>query len=400
MASMSTTRLGSSRRDVTRSTVHILYIIDSLAPGGAERSLAAMAPSLTKLGLSLDVAYLRKRTGVEEELVDAGARVWHLAGGGRIGWVRRARNLIGQLRPNLVHTTLFESDVVGRAAATVARVPVVTSLVNTTYGPEHYGDPALKWWKLRGAQILDGITARRAVRFHAISHHVADVMAKRLRIHGIPIDVVERGRDPEALGTRSENRRRRVRDALGIAPERPVVVCAARQTHQKGVDVLVDAFGAVERAVPGALLLLAGRDGDATARIQASAERLAPGRIEMLGVRDDVPDLLAAADAFVLPSRWEGLGSVLLEAMAVEVPIVASSLPAVGEILQDDRTALLVPPEDRTALADALVRTMTRPSEARVRAERARQEFLTRFTIERVSERMAAFYDRALAGSF
>src|SRR5438132_1164237 len=118
--------------------MHVLYLIDSLhAGGGAEESLAALAPKLVARGATLDVAYLRERAGLQARLAQAGATVFSLAGwGGRAGWIRRARKLIHIRRPDLIHTTLFESDVVGRVAARMSGLPVVSSLVNVAYGSE------------------------------------------------------------------------------------------------------------------------------------------------------------------------------------------------------------------------------------------------------------------------
>jgi glycosyltransferase involved in cell wall biosynthesis len=376
--------------------VRILYLIDSLAAGGAERSLAALAPAYAERDLRLTVGYLHERPGVRAELEAAGAEVRPLAGRwGMAGAVRRARGLLAATRPDLVHTTLFEADLVGRAAA--GRVPVVTSLVNDAYGATQADAPGMAGWKLGAARLLDAASARRVARFHAISGHVAELMAARLRLPRERIEVVPRGRDPVALGTRSAARRAAARAALGVEPGAPLLLAAARHEHQKGLDVLLAAFPAVAEAAPGARLAVAGRDGNQTPRLRAAAERSGlGGAVRFLGARGDVAELLCAADVFVVPSRWEGFGSVLLEAMALEAPIVASDLPAVREVVGDD--ALLVPPDRPDALAAAVTAALADPDGAVRRAARARERFLATFTIDRVADGMAGFYRRALAG--
>lgn len=381
--------------------MRVLYVIDSLAPGGAERSLAAMAPHYAAAGVDLEVAYLKETPGVHDELRRGGATL-HPPGGprGRLANVRHLRRVVAATRPDLIHTTLFEADVAGRIAGALAGVPVVTSLVNTSYGDGQRNDPSLRRWKLRAAQWVDAATARRVVRFHAITAHVADHMAPRLRVPRDRIRVIHRGRDPETLGARTRERRERARASLGAGPGVPLVLVAARQTHQKGLDVLVEAMPRVLAEVPDARLVLAGRDGDATALLRETVARLGlDGAVRFLGVRDDVPDLLAAADAFVLPSRWEGLGSVLLEAMALEAPIVVSDLPAVREVLSDRETALLVPPEQPEALARAIVDTLGGPDAAAGRAARARGDFLARFTVEAVTRQTVELYEEALGAT-
>jgi glycosyltransferase involved in cell wall biosynthesis len=110
-----------------------------------------------------------------------------------------------------------------------------------------------------------------------------------------------------------------------------------------------------------------------------------------------VLELMCAADVFAFPSRWEGLGVAVLEAMALEAPIVASDLPAVREVVgAGDERALLVPPDRPDELAAALVTTLEGPVAAAARASAARERFLEAFTLDRVADATVAFYERAL----
>jgi glycosyltransferase involved in cell wall biosynthesis len=374
----------------------VLYLIDSLAAGGAERSLAALAPAYRDRGLRLTVAFLHERPGVRADLEAAGAAVRSLDGpGGMAGAAVRARRLVAELRPDLVHTTLFEADLVGRAAA--GRVPLVTSLVNDAYGTTQAGAPGVARWKLEAARLLDAASARRVTRFHAISGHVADLMAARLRVPRERIQVVPRGRDPVALGTRTPARRAAARATLGLEPDTPLVLAAARHEHQKGLDVLLAALPRLLAHAPGARLVVAGREGNQTPLLRATAARLGlDGEAVFLGARDDVADLLCAADVVVIPSRWEGLSNVLIEAMALEAPVVASDLPTLHDAVADGDTARLVPPGDPAALAAALTATLDDPAAAADRAGRAYRRFLEQFTIDRVVDQMRGFYQRAL----
>jgi glycosyltransferase involved in cell wall biosynthesis len=378
-----------------RHSMKVLYAIDSLAASGAETSLMSMVRPMRQRGIAIEIAYLNERIGLRGELEALGVPLWPAARRGRLVDIVR---IIRSRRPDIVHTTLFESDVIGRPAARLARVPVVSSLVNVAYGPEHFRNPDVRAGKLRAAQVLDATTARMATRLHALTDHVADVMSVRLRYPRARIDVVPRGRDPERLGIRSDEHRTTARDRLGIEDGRELVLAASRQEHQKGLDVLLRSFPAVCRTFPRAALVVAGRSGGATPLLRRLVDdlRLADA-VRFVGARSDVPDLLCAADAFVLPSRWEGLGSVLLEAMALEAPIVATGLLPVREVLEHDESALLVPVEDPVALADALCTILKDHDRAVAYARRARERFLSGFTIDQIADRMAAFYERALA---
>lgn len=382
------------------TSFRVLYVIDSLAPGGAERSLVALAPRYAARGIELEVAYFHDRVGLQEDLAGSGAKLHGLAGaGGRVGWLRRTERLVKERRPDLVHTTLFEADVAGRVAAAIRRRPVVSSLVNVAYGPEMLTDPGLRRWKVRGAQLVDGATARLVRRFHAVSYHVADVMTERLRIPQRRIEVVPRGRDPREIGTRTPSRRRHMRDTLGLADDVPILLAVARHERQKGIDVVLQAMPRVLDIMPNARLLVAGREGNVTPQLLSMVDQLHLGRaVRFLGVRPDVGDLFCGADVFVLPSRWEGFPGVVLEAMALEAPIVANDLPMVREAVGDERNAWLVPKDRPDRLAEALIVALNDPAGGRERTAAALERFHALFAIDRVADRMVDFYRRALEG--
>jgi glycosyltransferase involved in cell wall biosynthesis len=377
--------------------VRVLYIIDSLSAGGAEQALVSMAQPLSSRGVSLEVGYLYERPGLHRELEERGVSLFCLDGSsGRVGRLRRARRLLLEHRPDLVHTTLLEADIIGRVAGLVTRTPVVTSLVNVTHAASEAHNTELAVWKTETVRVLDTVTARIVVRFHALTNYVADTMARRLAIRRDRIEVIPRGRDPASLGRRTTERRARVRANLGVRPGTRVLLAVGRQERQKGLDVLLEAFSRLRQEEQDARLFIAGRDGSETSRLHSIAGVLGLGEtVQFLGIRSDVPDLLCAADVLVFPSRWEGLGSVLLEAMALETPIVVSDLPPVREVL-DASTCILVRPNDAPSLAVAILRTLTDDTGATMRASLARAHFLATFTIDGVADRMVAFYDRAI----
>jgi len=375
-----------------------LYVIDSVGvPGGAEESLAMLAPVYRDLGITLDVAFLHDREGLQGELRSAGAELFLLAGpGGRAGWLKRTRSLIRSRQPDLVHTTLFEADVVGRIAARLADTPVVSSLVNVSYGSEHHASPQVPSWKLRGVQFLDAATARLTTRLHAVSTAVADTMAGHLHFPRDRIDVVPRGRSPGRLGTRSAARRATARSTLGVSDDDIVLLAVARQEHEKGLDLLVRAVPLVQGSLGKARLVVAGREGGQTEALRELVHDHDLGKaVTFLGTRRDIPELLCAADVFVLASRREGFPGAVLEAMALEAPIVASGLPQVREAVGSD-CALLAEPGSVEDLARAILETLTEPGATHKRARRGRERFLDHFTPEAVAAGMRAFYLRAL----
>jgi glycosyltransferase involved in cell wall biosynthesis len=381
--------------------VRVLYVIDSVVrPGGAEQALAAMAGPLVDRGVDLEVAYLLDRVGFQQELEAVGVTLHQVFKDSRRERYTALRSLLRSRRPNLVHTTLFEADIAARPAAASVRVPVVSSLVNASYGPEHKASPGVPTSRLLAAQGVDLASAQLVRRFHAISEYVADVMSRRLLVPRRRIDVIPRGRDPRRLGERTVIRRVDVRKELGIDLDAPLIVAAARHEHQKGLDVLVNAMGAVVPRRPDAVLLVAGREGNATAAITDAAEAHGLDKsVRLLGPREDVADLMAAADVFVAPSRWEGLGSAVVEAMGVGVPLVVTDVPALHEAVGSAECGSIVPVADPGRLGDAVLDVLNDPGTAQRRATAARARFDQLYRLDRVVDQIMAFYKRALGES-
>ena len=378
----------------------VLQLIDSLARAGSEQSLATLAPHLVDEGIDLHVAYLVERDGLRDDIERAGIPVASLAepGASRRRWLSRTVDLVGDLRPAVVHTTLFEADLAGRRAAARLGVPCVSSFVNTVYGRRQADRERVSRARLRAAQVADAVTARRVARFHAVTEHVATVMSRRLLVPRAKIEVIARGRDAGVLGRRTQARAAATRRRLGVPTDAELVVAVGRQEPQKGLDVLLKALPSVRARFPGLRVLVAGREGRATAGLGDLARTMGVAdMVTFAGMRDDVPDLLCAADAFAFPSLWEGAGGTLLEAMALECPIVSSRLPTLLETV-DDSTAELVTPGRADDLARGLIASLTDRRTAFDRAVTARARFDERFTIQASARRMAELYARVADG--
>lgn len=370
-------------------------MINGLGTGGAERSLGESLPHLVRRGVEPIIVCLEhRREGIQVEVLRQGFDVRFVPSSDPLGRVRHVRRLLRELRPRLVHTCIFESDVIGRLAAVRMDVPVLSSVVNTSYAPVRLRDPRVRGWRLTGARLVDGWTARRlADHIHAISNTVARAAVRALKVPPERVTVIERGRDPRLLGEPTPQRRRAVRERLGLPHDIPLVLNVGRQEFQKGQAVLLHAASVLTREHPDAVVLVAGRAGNASRELRRLHERLALGdRVRFLGHRDDVPDLLAAADVFAFPSLFEGLGGAVIEAMGLGVPVVASDLPALREVVEERRSGMMVPPGDARALVWGILRLLDDRESAQRMGTRARSVFLERFTLEQVVERMADLY--------
>lgn len=376
--------------------MRILHVIDSLGSGGTETSLRELLPALQDDGLQHAVATFTPGEQPPATFAAAGIRVFAPSRplAGRLGRIRHVLRAIADFRPDLLHTALFEADLAGRVSGILRRTPVLTSLVNTPYVPDAWPSGRLPRLKFRAVKAIDGFLARRATHaFHAVTQAVADQMVADLQIEPSRIWVVARGRSLDRLGEPSVTRRDAVRTRMGLEPEAPVLLNVGRHEPQKGQADLITAAGALTRTHPNLRVLIAGREGRSTPELRRRIQKAEVAEVvQLLGARDDIGDLLCAADVFVFPSRYEGIGGAMLEAMIMGVPVVVSDLAGLREVLDDGRCGVLVPPGDPAALAAAVERTLNTAAEAAERAAMARTRARQTYSYEASVEGMRAMY--------
>ena len=190
--------------------------------------------------------------------------------------------------------------------------------------------------------------------------------------------VVENGIDEARLKAQSRRSRRQMRDELGIDEDAIVFLSAGRLTEQKRYDVLVQAVSLLDEPDLQYVSLVAG-----TGPLEAQVRELVnkhglDHRIQLLGVRDDVPDLMKAADCFLMTSEVEGLPMALLEAMMLGLPTVSTAVGAIPDVVEDGVTGRLMPSEDISAIAAALREVLLAPEQLRVWGEQAREQARSR----------------------
>lgn len=375
--------------------LRLCYLIESLGAGGAERSLVELLPRFRESGVETTVCCLKRSPeGFEPDARLSGVEILCLEEGSWWGKIRLLRRILRERRVQILHTTLFYADLAGRLAAMGSRVHVLTSLVNTTYDRARLSDPNVNTTRLRLVQAMDAASARLLTdHFHAITEAVKRSAVRSLAIPARRITVVERGRSRERLGEPDPERRLEARVQLGIAPDAEIVLNVGRQEFQKGQSQLMEAAAILLQERPQLTVLIAGREGHATADLGRRAEELQLGeRLRFLGHRSDVPELLAAADVFVFPSLYEGLGGALIEAMALELPVVASNIPALTEVVDDGVTGIVTEPGDAEGLASSVRRLLDDQALRTRLGTAARKRFDERFSLERSAARMVELY--------
>ena len=367
----------------------VLYLIDTLSPGGAERSLLAMAPGLAELVDEFVVAVLHDRPGsLRPEFERQGIRVVDVGGQGRATRLPHVMRLIRAERPDVVHTTIFEADTLGRVAAALLRVPVVSSCVSVSYGAEQSRNTGVVPWKLRLVQAIDAGTAKLTRRFHCNAEHLAPFVSANLGVAPGKVVVIPRGRSASEFAPLPDGERERIRQELGLEGDEHFFLALARHEYAKGLDILVEALGHMPDSPPWKLFV-AGKQGNMTEGLErAIAELGLESRVRLLGPRDDVPLLLGACDTLVAPSRWEGFCGAVLEGLATGTPVVASNVPGIAEVVGDVPAFLFEPSSGAAGLAEQLVRALEDRATAERASARGRERFLTNFTLEAIVPRM------------
>lgn len=378
----------------------VLYVIPGLGiGGGAERSLLDLAPRLAAEGIELEIVYFHDRpSSALLRFEELGIPVQQLAAHGWFGRWRELRRLIGHRRPDVVHTTLFPADILGRLAAWRTGTLVLTSLVSTNYEPERRLDPTYSRVRVAVVRTIESLTIRWLCdRVHANSVAVKNSAIRRLHVDPSRITVVHRGRDLGTMRPRDPALRAATRAAVGLTDADDLVLMIGRHEYQKGHLSALRALTALVVDRPTAVLVVAGREGTMTSPIREAIAAAGLERsVRLLGHRGDVADLLAAADVLLLPSIIEGLPGVLIEAMASGVPIVASAIPPVAELL-DDQSAVLVAPGDALGLAQGLRGVLEDPATAAELGQAGRRRFEQRFTVDHALAGMTALYREMVA---
>ncbi|MBL8807268.1 MAG: glycosyltransferase [Rhodospirillales bacterium] len=360
--------------------------------------LSQILPALVRRGHFVAVHTLTGGGPLARRLVEGGVEVavpQRASGGGGFfaRCLRAARtglSLIGFMRrwrPDVVHFFLPEAYLVGAPLALAfgnARLAMARRSLNDYQRRR----PLLA----RIERLLHGRMDALVGNAARVVEQLAEEGAPRERLH-----VIRNGVDL----TRFEGAKSRyeARAMLGLGPEVLVLIVVANLIPYKGHEDLIDALAAVGRSMPDWICLCA---GSGSARAETLAARAAAAglgsRMAFLGARDDIPDLLAAADIAVLPSHEEGFPNAAVEAMAAGLPLVATRVGGVPEAAIGGVTGILVPPRDPAALRDAIVKLANSPelrgSMGAAGATRARAEF----SLEACVARYVGLYEGLLVG--
>ncbi len=349
--------------------VKILHVHRIGGIGGSERHLLTLLPALAERGLDVSFLGLDDPSRAPEPFYEALTVPFERVAAPRDVDPRLARRVRRAVRKaDLVHTHLVHADVYGAYGA--------HRLVST----KHNDDP----FRAGPFRFVERALARRASRIIAITHALARFQIERVGLPEAKVEVIHYGLDdvPKAWGANASDE---------IPDGARVLLAVCRLEPQKGVDVVVRALPVIRERHPTAHLVVLG-EGPQRAELERLARSLdvpvyLPGRVP------DVAAWLRRAHLLVHPARWEGFGLAVLEAMFAALPVVATNVSSIPELVVAGETGLLVPPDDAAALAAAVTQVLDDPADY---GSRGKARARTEFSVARMADRTLAAYETVL----
>lgn len=393
MPSTSPHAVSAEPRPAPGAAVRVCHVVNNLDVGGLERVVLSLLRHLparveTSLVCLSGPGKLFGEHGLPPD------RCLVLDKRAQVGWAERLRTperilriarFLRRRRVDVVHVHNLAPLVYGGVAARLLgprRPAVVYSEHNQIYRANARAEGRFR----RYVRLADQVVA--------VSDDLRRTLVDRLRI-APPVRVLHNGIDPAPFEGVDPSP---VRRELDIGPDSFVVGTAVVLSEQKGVRFLLEAAGLVRATDPGVRFVVAG-DGPLRAELERRAAELGLGDgVRFLGYRRDVPQLVAAFDAYVLPSLWEGLPLALLEALASGKPIVASRVGGNPEVVEHERNGLLVPPRSPEALAEAILRLRRDPALREAIRGRNQERFHRFFSIASMVNGHVPLYEELAAG--
>lgn len=371
--------------------IRLLWLIDSLNVGGAESLIVPFVRRLDRSAYDISICCLTTIGGnaIEPLLRNEGVPIYNLRARNLrdISAFRRLVRLVREQKIDLVHAHLTYAATWAALLSRVTGVPSVASL--------HVAPPSAKGREASRDRLMRFVLKRWSSAVIAVSDALRNDYLrggglkpeKTIAVHnGIELDRFRRDRD---------ECRRRISTELAIPEGAPVAVTVSVLRPGKGIEVLLDAV----KLVPDAYFVIVG-DGPMRAEWTSIAERNGVAdRVKWAGYRSDVESILAGFDLLVHPSLADAFPTVLLEAMAAGLPVVATTVGGIPEIVEPDVTGRLVPPSDPVALAQALTELLHNAGLRQRMSQAAQQRATERFSTEAWIKRLDKVYEGALGVS-
>ncbi|MBN1899859.1 glycosyltransferase [Candidatus Sumerlaeota bacterium] len=350
---------------MSQRPLNVFRIISYLPIGGVENTLLLTLPKFDRERFHISVCCLNRKGPVAAKLEEQGVPVHLCKVSSRLNPIhlwRLSRFLIRQ-KADIVHTHMYASNISGALAAHLAGAPVIISHIHATHE-----------WNSWNRIFMERIVNRFRDGVITVSQSVKDAFLQKTRLKCA--DKIRTLHNPVRFSNEGTGNGGLVREEFGIPMDAPVVGAVARLVPVKGVDIFIRAAAHILKRRPSARFLVVGK-GKERKNLEALALQLnLNGKLFFAGERSRIEDFYDAFNVFVLSSREEGFGNVLLEAMHFDLPVVATATGGVPEVALDGKTGLLVPPESPESLANAVLSALEQPERAQRLAQEARKRLV------------------------
>mgnify|MGYP001040938267 CR=1 FL=1 len=365
----------------------VLHLITELNTGGAQKALVRLLARLDRQRFSPAVVCLYNGDGaVSHEIRDLGVPVTDLGMTAKWRWDAfwRLYRLLRRERPVILHTWMFHANLPGRLLGQVVGIPVViTSRRNVNIGG------SIREWLTRWTAGLDD-------KVIAVCEQARQAEIERAQIPPQKVVTIHNGCDVKGFSQVPAEASAQIREALAIPPDVSLIGSIGRLHPQKDFAALLTAVPKIQEQNPDIHLLLVG-EGELRDDLEAQSQLTGLARlVTFAGYRTEIPEILGALDVFVLPSLWEGMPNVVLEAMAAGLSVVATAVGGTPEVVVDGITGLLVPPYDSDALAEAINRLLCDPDLRHRMGQAGRTRIEHHFSIEETVQRTEELYMKLL----
>jgi glycosyltransferase involved in cell wall biosynthesis len=378
----------SDARDSKRQ-MKILHLISSSGILGAERVLLELAEHSKRAGLKVTIGVFENSQNPNMELANYGkeqgfdVQVFPCNGRFDKKTIRMIKDYIDKAGVQILHSHNYKSNFYAWRALSNNNIRWVVTKHGRRYGP-----------KLLLYNFLDGFIVRHADRVIAVSKEIG----RKARLAGIAqekILLIENGLNLERFTTNTSPEA--IKESLGIKKEALVVGTIGALTKEKGHQYLLRAALKVIRICPEAIFLLVG-DGIERPSLEKTASSLGiKDSVIFAGMRKDVPEILSILNAFVLPSLNEGLPMALLEAQGAQIPVVATRVGAIPDVLQNGVTGILIPPKDPQAIAEAIIMILSDKKLASGIAKKGFERVRDNFSSEKMASKYLSIYRELLS---
>jgi glycosyltransferase involved in cell wall biosynthesis len=374
---------------VRPQAMRVMFLSTSMGMGGADKQLLSAAQLMQAQGHDVCIVSLTELGPMGLEARSQGIRTESLDMRRGVpdprGLIRLIR-LVRAWRPDVLHSHMVHANLMARVVRLFARIPVMISTIHNIYE----GGPL---W-MAAYRISNGLVDHMTI----ISEAAADRFVKERIVPRELLTCVPNGVDTERFRQVAPGTRAALRSSIGVEDHEFVWLAVGRFELAKDYPNMLRAFAQVRQRESSAVLLLVGH-GSLQVETESLAQSLGLGdRVRFLGVRSDVPEVMASADGYVMSSAWEGMPIALLEAAAAGLPIVATRVGGNHEVVRDGESGYLVPPRDHEALGQAMLRLMQQaPEERRAMGERGREHVRVHYGLGRVVERWEDLYRQVSA---